>query len=88
MTKKIMICGVDCTRSNGLCNGYCTGESDNPPAATDEQILASAKEAAHKALNEAEAAWYKYFGLCEVGPERTTAASIYERLRHARRGPF
>ena len=33
-------------------------------------------------LRVAERAWYAYFCMCDVGPERTAAADIYEDLRN------
>lgn len=29
---RVAVCGVDCHRGDSLCNGYCTGEQDRPPA--------------------------------------------------------
>lgn len=52
---------------------------------SDEEKLALAKEAAHRALTAAERAWYEYAGLVDVGPERTRAFEIYENVRNARR---
>lgn len=82
---KVMVCGVDCHRADANCNGYCTGKAENPPAATPEQVLASARRIAHEKLREAEVAWHEYFGLCEVGPDRTWASEVYERVRVATR---
>lgn len=56
-----------------------------PEAATFEQKLAFARQAAHEKLREAEKAWYEYFGMCEVGPDRERAAQVYETVRQARR---
>jgi uncharacterized protein YifE (UPF0438 family) len=44
-----------------------------------------ARDEAHTALRAAERAWYKYFGLIEVGPDRTHAAEVYETIRTATR---
>lgn len=84
MIKQVMICGVDCHQGDENCNGYCTGKVDCPPDATEAQTLARAMEAAHKALNAAERAWYEYAGLCEVGADRTRAFGVYENVRRAR----
>ena len=67
------------------CNGYCTGKSDDPPAATESQKIAHAKEMAHKAANAAEKAWYDYAVLLDVGSDRTRAFETYENIRNARR---
>jgi hypothetical protein len=83
--KKIMICGVDCHPGDTNCNGYCTGETDHPPAATPEQVMDKARRLAHEKLREAEKAWYAYFGLCEVGPERTRASCVYTNIQRATR---
>lgn len=83
--KKVMVCGVDCHPGDKHCNGYCTGDAYEPPAATDAQILEGAREAAHRALDQAEKAWYAYAGLCDVGVERMRAFDIYENVRCARR---
>ena len=85
MSKKVMICGVDCHQGDANCNGYCVGKVDSPPEATEVQKLASAKNAAHRALDAAEKAWYEYAGLCDLGPERTRSFTVYEIVRHARR---
>lgn len=85
MSKKVMVCGVDCHPNDNSCNGYCFGETDHPPEATEEQKAAAAKEAAHRALDAAEKAWHEYAGLCEVGRERTQAFTVYQNVRGARR---
>lgn len=82
---KVMVCGVDCKPDTAQCNGYCKGESDNPPHATEAQRIEWAGERAHKALNAAETAWYEYAGLCEVGNDRIRAFEVYENVRRARR---
>jgi len=85
MNMKVMVCGVDCKPDTAQCNGYCKGESDSPPQATEAQRIAWAKEKAHKALNAAETAWYEYAGLEDVGPDRERAFQVYENVRCARR---
>lgn len=79
-----MICGVDCHPGDKNCNGYCTGKEDQPPQATEEQKIESAKQAAYRALDAAERAWHAYARLIDVGPERTRAFDVYENIRHAR----
>ena len=59
--------------------------ADHAPAATPEQQIESARKAAHKKLDEAERAWYEYYGMLEVGDLRTRAAEIYQNVRLARR---
>lgn len=85
MKKKVMICGVDCHQGDARCNGYCLGKTDDPPEATEAQVLADAERAAHRAIEAAAKAWYEYAALCDVGPKRTHAFEVYENLRHARR---
>ena len=85
MSKQVMICGVDCHQGDANCNGYCTGKTDDPPAATEAQKIAHAKETAHKASNAAEKAWYDYAALLDVGSDRTRAFETYENIRNARR---
>lgn len=85
MTMKVMVCGVDCKPDTVQCNGYCKGESDKPPQATEAQRIEWAKERAHKALNEAEKAWHEYAGLVDVGPARERAFQVYENVRLSRR---
>jgi hypothetical protein len=90
MIQKVMICGQDCRPGDANCNNYCNHDkskpmADHPPAATPEIQLASALRVAHDKLREAEKAWYEYFGMCEVGPGRERAASIYEKVRTATR---
>lgn len=85
MSKKVMICGVDCRPNDSNCNGYCMGESDHPPEATEAQKQEAAKQAAHRALDAAEKAWYEYAGLCDVGHERTRAFAVHQNVRAARR---
>lgn len=53
------------------------------PAPADP--LESAKTAAHRALDAAEKAWYAYAGMLDVGPDRTRAFDVYEKVRLARR---
>lgn len=84
MGKMVMVCGVDCRPDTPQCNGYCKGESDMPPEATEAQRIEWAKERAHKALNAAEQAWYEYAGLCDVGPDRIRAFEVYEKVLLAR----
>ena len=84
MGKQVMICGVDCRQGDENCNGYCIGKVDNPPDAPDHLVLARAAEAAHKALNAAEKAWYDYAVLCDVGPDRMLAFDVYQNVRMAR----
>lgn len=52
---------------------------------TEAEKLAAAKDAAHRALDAAEKAWYAYAGMADVGPERTRAFEVYESVRCARR---
>jgi hypothetical protein len=80
-----MICGRDCKEGDSNCNGYCTGKVDAPPTATPTMILDRKRLAAYDALREAIGAWYKYYGECEVGDERTHAAEVYERIQNADR---
>jgi hypothetical protein len=52
----------------------------------DTNIILEEKRAiAHEKLQKAITAWYEYFGECEVGPERTQAAEVYDKLRLATR---
>jgi hypothetical protein len=53
--------------------------------AMQAQELATARKLAFEKLREAEQAWYAYFGLCEVGPDRERAADVYEKVRTATR---
>ena len=85
MNKQVMICGVDCHTGDENCNGYCQGKTDTPPDATPAMVLERKRVDAHYSLLNAERAWYEYFALCEVGPERTRAAEIYERIHRATR---
>lgn len=84
MGKQIMVCGVDCHEDDANCNGYCKWNAHTAPDATEAMIRARAREAAHAALNEAEVAWYRYAGLCEVGDERVRTFEIYQNVRMAR----
>ena len=90
MNMKVMVCGVDCHPGDENCNNYCNHDtskpmSDHPLAATPEQRLAFARRVAYEKLREAEKAWYEYFRLCDVGPDRTRAAQVYENVRTATR---
>ena len=90
MIQKVMICGQDCHPGDANCNNYCNHDkskpmADHPPAATPEMQLASARRVAHEKLREAEKAWYEYFCMCEVGPDRERAAEVYENVRTATR---
>lgn len=85
MAKAWMICGADCHQGDSNCNGYCIGKADEPPTATEAQVLAAAEKAAHGALDAAAKAWFEYAALCDVGPKRTWAFQVYENLQHARR---
>lgn len=83
--KKAMLCGVDCIPGGVNCNNYCNHDTskpmaDSPPRATPPQQLAYAKRLAHEALRKAELAWFEYFGLCDVDPERDRAGDIYGRI--------
>ena len=55
------------------------------PHAAQQTVCETKRAVAHKKLREAESAWYKYFGECEVGPERAYASDVYERIRQATR---
>lgn len=88
--QKVMICGIDCAPGGEHCNNYCNHDkskpmADAPPAATQEQQIEFARKSAHAKLDEAERAWYEYYGLLEVGDDRTRAAEIYQNVRLARR---
>lgn len=90
MVQKIMICGIDCHPGDSNCNNYCNHDPskpmpNSPNPATTEQQLADAHRVAHEKLREAEKAWYEYFGMCEVGPDRERAAQVYENVRTATR---
>jgi len=85
MNMQVMVCGVDCHRGDKNCNGYCVGQASKPPAATQEQKVTVARDAANRALDAAERAWYEYAGECEVGADRTRAFDVYEKVRTARR---
>jgi hypothetical protein len=67
MNKQVMICGVDCHQGDA----NCTGKADEPSEATEAMVIDRARAKAHRALDDAEKAWYAYAGLCEVGPDRT-----------------
>lgn len=84
MTKQIMVCGYDCRPGDRYCNGYCTGEAEDAPAATDQQKLESAADKAHRAVDEAMRAWYDYARMVDEQPERTRLFEVYENLRRAR----
>lgn len=56
--------------------------TDSQPGEAAEKV-AAARKAAHEKLREAEKAWYVYYGLCDVGPERTRAAEVYQSVRTA-----
>lgn len=88
--QKVMICGVDCKPGDAHCNNYCNHNkskpmASSPPDATPEQQIETARKAAHAKLDEAERAWYEYYGMLEVGDLRTRAAEIYQNVRLARR---
>lgn len=85
MSDQVMICGVDCHPGDDRCNGYCAGEVDTPPEATQEMVLSRKRKIAYKKLNEAIGAWHEYFCECEIGDERLRAAEVYERVRTADR---
>lgn len=90
MIQKVMICGKDCHPGDANCNNYCNHDkskpmADHPPDATPEVQLASARRVALEKLREAEVAWYEYFGMCEVGPDRERAAQVYENVLTATR---
>ena len=90
MVQRVMICGRDCHPGDEHCNNYCNSDpskpmADHSPAATPAMMLASARRIAHEKLREAEVAWYEYFGMCEVGPDRERAAQVYENVRLATR---
>ena len=90
MTHKVMICGIDCFPGNANCNNYCNYDKnkpmpDRPLEATIEIQLEAARLVAIEKLREAEKAWYKYFCLCEVGPDRERASQVYENVRTATR---
>lgn len=90
MVQKVMICGRDCTPENGNCNNYCNADpnkpmADRPPMATKEQQINSARRIAFEKLQDAEKAWHEYFTLCDIGPERTNAAEVFENVRTAAR---
>lgn len=55
------------------------------PSKSEAEKLEVAKSMAHRALDEAERAWYAYAGLIEVGPDRVRAFNVYDRVRNARR---
>lgn len=90
MIQKVMICGRDCHPGDANCNNYCNHDQSKPmadhsPAATPAMQLASARRVALDTLREAEKAWYEYYGLCDVGPDRERAAQVYENVRLATR---
>lgn len=84
-TMQSMVCGVDCKPGDQNCNGYCEGRSSSPPNATEEQKLDAARQAANKALDVAEKAWFAYAGMCEVGRQRELAFRVYNVILYARR---
>lgn len=84
MVKKVMVCGVDCHAGDANCNGYCEGKVDDPPPATAAQQIAAAREAAHRALDAAERAWFEFAGLIDPGIDRVAAFDVYDRVRKAR----
>ena len=90
MIQKVMICGRDCHPGDVNCNNYCNHDTSKPmadhsPAATPAMQLAPARRGALDTLREAEKAWYEYYGLCDVGPDRERAAQVYENVRLATR---
>lgn len=90
MIQKVMICGRDCHGGDANCNNYCNHDTskpmaDHPPDATQAMQLESARRVALNTLREAEKAWYEYYGLCDVGPDRERAAQVYENVRLATR---
>jgi hypothetical protein len=90
MIQKVMICGVDCHPGDANCNNYCNHDTSKPmatigPVPKPEMQLASARRVAHEKLREAERAWYEYFCLCEIGPDREHASDVYENVRTATR---
>ena len=62
-----------------------SGTEAHPSNATPEHQLDAARKLAHAKLREATTAWYEYFGMCEVGPERERAADVYNNVRTATR---
>lgn len=90
MQMKVMVCGHDCHPGDAHCNNYCNHDkskpmADHPPNATPAMQLEFARRVAQEKLREAEKAWYEYFGMCEVGPDRERAAQVYENVRLATR---
>ncbi len=64
---------------------FCGKPGCEIPAPDPARVLEAAGRAAHKALDDAGAAWYKYAGMLDVGPERTRAFRVYESIHNARR---
>jgi hypothetical protein len=60
-------------------------EASGLASKSEAEKLEEAKTKAHRALDEAERAWYAYAGMADVGPERTRAFTVYENVRLARR---
>lgn len=52
---------------------------------TEEQKIAELTAQAHRARDAAEKAWYALFAALPVGPERTQASVVFDRIRNATR---
>lgn len=80
MTKRVMVCGIDCYPGDGKCNGYCQGKVDNPPEATKEQKIKWSKYFIQEKLKELEKATYDFYIECEPGPDKEHVKSVYEKI--------
>ena len=73
MKKQVMVCGVDCRQGDANCNGYCTGKADCPADATNEMVLARARDRVANAIAEAEKACAEFAEVAKMQPETDDA---------------
>jgi hypothetical protein len=55
------------------------------PDVPSSDVLDGLRADAQEKLQQAEKAWYAYFCECEVGPDRSFAHMVYQRLLYAQR---
>lgn len=79
--QKFMICGLDCRTGDKHCNGYCTGKTNAPPAATPEMALTSARNFAFMQLRNALKAWEEYDSVVVDPAEKGATENTIRWLR-------
>ena len=89
MSKKSMVCGIDCNPGDANCNNYCNHDKSRPmadsaPDATEEIVMSQAKENACQALHDAYVAWFEYSDLQVPGEKRNHAFDVLVKLREVR----